>query len=135
MERSVKGVKKRVNKHTHYGQIMYRYGICDRHHYTKLNKTGTKWRPCPLCNQESHTNREKMKKRREHMAAKARLQNRQVPSFLRDELDRFEARMELKIMRMISKLNTVTAPSSFYFSPPPSPVAPRYSKVVTHPLE
>lgn len=90
-------VKKKVGDHYHYGHPYFKYGICSKYHFTKIKKIRTQWDVCQKC-KKKETN---LVKKREHMAARARLEKKQVPSFLRDELDRFKQKIERKLRKKL----------------------------------
>jgi hypothetical protein len=50
-QKSYQTVRKRAKDktHSHYGIAYYRYGICEKHHYNKLNKVKVIWDPCLRC--------------------------------------------------------------------------------------
>jgi len=50
------------------------------------------WRPCALCVK----NEEDLRVKRKYLRQKARRKNKQIPSFLRDELDHFKTVMEAR---------------------------------------
>jgi len=43
------------NSHFHHGITYYLYGICSRHHLTRLQKTKVIWDPCIKCNMKGVT--------------------------------------------------------------------------------
>jgi len=92
-------LKKRYDDHFHFGTRILQYGMCDKSHCTMLRKDRIEWKPCKKCQEK----KEEIKKIRRHLKAKARMQERKIPSFLRDELDRFKAKMERKIQQELQK--------------------------------
>ena len=50
VRRSLKPVVVELSEgHTHHGLAYYRYGICARNHYTKLDRDRVEWSPCMKC--------------------------------------------------------------------------------------
>jgi hypothetical protein len=91
--------KKQFENHEHIGNAVYKYGICCRQHYTKLEMEKIQWRLCIVCDKK----KEKMDERRKYLETKARMEQREIPSFLRDELDRFVSRMEKNLEKKFEK--------------------------------
>jgi hypothetical protein len=50
------------NTHYHYGVGFYRYGVCEKHHYTRCNKTKVIWDPCIKCKMKGVTTKYRLKK-------------------------------------------------------------------------
>ena len=107
-----------VPKHVHYGNPTYKYGLCNFSHYNQMELIRMRWQPCKIC--ENHENT--LRKKREYLATKERKKNRQIPSFLRGELEKFEARMMEKVRK---EIRDVIAESKLV----------KYSKVTTIPFD
>jgi hypothetical protein len=123
--RSLRPVSEEISGHSHHGLAFYRYGVCSRNHYTKLEKTRTEWLPCLKCsNRQSERrryNRAKEKKRRNksvrHPKRKsstrrrrksAPRRNKKVPNFLHKE---------------VYGVSPIVSPD-LYSPPPPPPTSP-----------
>ena len=91
--------KKQFGDHEHVGNAIYRYGICGKQHQTKLEMVRVQWKQCLTCEKK----RETLEKRRKYLEIKARIQKREIPSFLRDELDRFISKMETRLIQKIEQ--------------------------------
>lgn len=75
-------IKKKVGNHTHRGLPIYKYGICPKNHYTRIQRTRVEWEPCSKCFQE-----EKKKKKQQYKEDyKPTLLD--VPEFLRREISK-----------------------------------------------
>jgi len=79
-------VKKKVSGHIHYGTVYFRYGLCGKNHYTKLNRDRVEWSYCYMCRNVKKT----LEKKRRFLEAKQRREKKRVPSFLRHEYERFK---------------------------------------------
>jgi hypothetical protein len=84
--------RRKHEDHYHYGHNVFRYAICGRSHYNKLKRIKVNWRPCAICVKK----KDDLRTKRRYMRQKARRNNRQIPSFLRDELDHFKSVMEAR---------------------------------------
>jgi hypothetical protein len=91
--------KKGDVRHTHHGVPTYKYGICKYNHCTQLEQIKIDWTPCQICLK----NKTDLEKRRKHLAIKARKSKKEIPSFLRKELEKFEEKMTKKIDKAISE--------------------------------
>lgn len=122
--------------HTHYGNPTIKYGICSYHHYSKLEQISVAWKPCKKCKE----NGEAIEKKRQFLLSKQKKKNREIPSFLRDELDKFKVKMEEKIREEVRNevKNEVDLLVGLLEPPPIPPYDPdlfksskTYSKVIT----
>lgn len=86
-----------IPKHVHYGNPTYKYGLCTYSHYNKMELIRMRWHQCKIC--ENHENT--LKKKREYLAAKQRKKNKEIPSYLRGELEKFEAKMMEKVKKEV----------------------------------
>ena len=67
--------RKKINNHEHYGNAVYKYGVCFSQHYTKISMIRVEWRPCSVCLQQKKT----IEKRRKYLRQKARIEKKQIP--------------------------------------------------------
>lgn len=91
-------LKKPYGNHSHFGTPINSYGICEANHYSKICRLRVEWKPCETCEESQN----KLERKRNHMRAKIRMKEK-IPSFLRDELDRFKAQMERKMKKRFEK--------------------------------
>jgi len=89
--------KSRDKTHDHFGKKMEQYGVCKGNHYTRIRRLDIEWDKCGKC----RTDQDSLASKRRFMAAKARRQKKEVPTFLRDELDKFKQDMEEKMEQRI----------------------------------
>lgn len=89
---SLTPISRRFNEHIHYGIPTVRYGICAKNHYTELNTLSVEWAPCKECNK-----REELERKRNFLRAKAKKEKKEIPSFLRNELDKFKEEIRKKV--------------------------------------
>jgi hypothetical protein len=112
-------------RHLHHGNPTYKYGMCKYNHYTQLEQIKVDWQHCTICSKNNVV----LEQKRKHMVIKARKKKMEVPSFLRHELDVFEAKMtqrlEQKIAAEVSKVLDVIKLQRSKTPPPPS--SRRYS--------
>jgi hypothetical protein len=107
-------------RHMHHGNPTYKYGICKYNHYNQLEQIKVDWQHCTICAKNNVT----LAQKRKHLVIKARKKKMEVPSFLRHELDIFEAKMthrlEQKITAEVSKVLDAIKLQRSRTPPPPS---------------
>jgi hypothetical protein len=69
------------------------YGICDSSHYTKIKRVRVDWSTCRKCLQKE----EELAKRRRYLEAKNRKEQKEIPTFIRNEFDRFGKKIKKDI--------------------------------------
>lgn len=97
-------VKKKINvesagTHYHYGNPNHKYGICSKNHYTFIERVNVDWNSCLLCVKQEQV----ISKKAKFLMAKARKAKKEIPSFLRRELDDFKQQMESKMESLIDQ--------------------------------
>lgn len=88
--RSFNPIQKKYNHHLHHGIPFYRYGVCPRNHFTRLERTHIEWSVCLTCVKRGNS----LDKKRKYMMAKKRKEKKEIPSFLRDTLDEFKKKKD-----------------------------------------
>jgi hypothetical protein len=91
-KKSLSTISRRFEEHLHYGIPTIRYGICSKNHYTELNTISVDWIPCKKCKKQ-----EELEKKRTFLRLKAKKEKKEIPSFLRNELDRFREEIRSKV--------------------------------------
>lgn len=109
---------RKSTSHMHFGNPHIKYGICAKNHYTEINRVKVEWTNCKLCSEKKIS----VETKRNYLLTKARKNKKEVPSFLRNELETFEQKMSQKIeeavqtevtkriSNLISHISTVDLP-------------------------
>jgi len=95
--KSLKPSRKKVGSHHHYGTSFIKYGTCSNNHYTKIKRNKVVWDPCGKCDQKQ----ENLAERRRYIEAKSRKENKEIPTFIRKEFDRFGKQIKNEMMQEI----------------------------------
>jgi len=124
-----------VNGCRHERYPRYKYAVCSVNpkHITRNRKPeGYAWRPCPKCKLKQ-TN-ETLEKRRQHLAAKARVEQKTIPTFLQNTLDEYLERKFSTLMQRFDSMvqameakmggSAPSAPPSESSGVSDSPIAP-----------
>jgi hypothetical protein len=94
-------VYRTINDHKHYGHAVYHYGICSRNHYTKVERVTIVWSPCVKCSKKQSD----LNQRNKFLKAKARRHKKEIPSFLKNELDVFMTDMEKRFKLLENRID------------------------------
>lgn len=79
-----------LESHYHFGYPRVQYGLCRHYHFNKIKVESVEWRRCLQCEKRASD----MKIKRQSLKEKYhRKVHRKVPTFLTDQLDRFEKLM------------------------------------------
>jgi hypothetical protein len=109
-QRSLCTTRKMVpdGSHFHYGLVYYRYGICSRHHYSRIQKTKIIWDPCIRCRFKGVT-RYKICTEEKKEIVSLRLEIRQ----LREEMEKYRRKIYTEKKLILQWKQNLTKKSSF----------------------